>query len=80
MKVFDQVKECLVLALELDPAEVEQIELNTTAADLDKWDSLNHLRLIQELERCFGITLEDEQIGQLASVERIMQVVDSNGL
>ena len=80
MKVFDQVKECLVLALELDPVEVEQIELNTTAADLDKWDSLNHLRLIQELELCFGITLEDEQIGQLASVERIMQVVESSGL
>jgi len=79
MNVFDHVRKSLSLALDLDPAEVEQIEKTTTAADLDKWDSLSHLRLILELESCFGITFDDEQIGQLASVGRIMQVVESNG-
>jgi len=76
--VFDHVRECMGVALELDPIEEEQIERATTAADLDKWDSLSHLRLILELEGHFGIILNDEQIVKLASIERIIEVVGSN--
>lgn len=74
---FDLVRECLRVALELDQAEAQRLERNTTAADLDKWDSLGHLKLIMELERCFGIEFDDDQIVGLASIETIMQVIES---
>lgn len=75
-QVFGLVGQCLKVALELDQAEVQRIERNMTAADLDKWDSLGHLKLIMELEKCFGIEFDDDQIVELASVEMIMQVVE----
>jgi acyl carrier protein len=78
-KILSDIRECMQLALELEPAEVQSITVNSTAADLAKWDSLGHLRLIFELEIFFGITLDDEQIMQMGSVDRIIQVVENNG-
>jgi len=75
--VLDLVRECLRVALELDQAEAQRLERNTTAGDLDKWDSLGHLKLIMELEKCFGIEFDDDQIVGLASIETIMQVMES---
>jgi len=76
-QVFDLVRQCLKVALELDQAEVQRIETDTTAADLDKWDSLGHLKLIMELEKCFGIEFDDDQVVGLASIETIMQVMEN---
>ena len=78
-QILERVRQCMKRALELDEEEVRDIVRNSTAADLEKWDSLSHLRLIMELEESFGIAFDDEQVGQLASVQRIMEVVGNNG-
>jgi acyl carrier protein len=65
------------IALDLDQAEMKRIDPSVTAADLKKWDSLGHLKLIMELERCFGIEFDDQQIVRLASVETIMTMVEN---
>lgn len=78
-QTLECVQQCMKRALELDEAEVKDIDRNTTAADLQKWDSLGHLRLVMELEESFGITFDDDQVVQLASVQRIMQAVGTNG-
>ena len=78
-QILERVRQCMKLALELDEAEVRDIGRNTTAADLEKWDSLGHLRLIMELEESFGIAFDDDQVVRLASVQQIMQAVGNNG-
>ena len=78
-QILERVRQCMKRAFELDQAEARAIGRHTTAADLQKWDSLGHFKLIMELEEAFGIAFDDEQVVQLASVQRIMQAVGSNG-
>jgi acyl carrier protein len=35
--------------------------------DFDQWDSVNHLRLVMELEQVFEITLGDEEVTEINS-------------
>lgn len=74
---FDRVRECLIQALELDEAEVGRIDLYTTAADLEKWNSLGHLALLLHLEEQFGIEFEDEDTVAMGSVAAIIRAIDS---
>ena len=53
---LDVIRDCLASPLELDPAETEAITAGSAATDLEKWDSLGHLRLVLELlERRLGV-------------------------
>jgi acyl carrier protein len=45
--------------------------------DIEKWDSLGHLRLIVELEKEFTVQFEPEEIAEMNSYDRIMKVVSS---
>ena len=40
-----------------------------------KWDSMNHLNLIVELEMEFGISLEPEEIGQMVDYASVVEIV-----
>ena len=33
------------------------INLNTNREDIEEWDSLNHIRLVAEVEEYFGISI-----------------------
>jgi acyl carrier protein len=35
---------------------------------LDAWDSVNHFRLVMELEQAFAVTLSDEEVTDLMSL------------
>jgi acyl carrier protein len=74
---LDIIKDCLVSALGLDEVEAKQVTRTTTAADLEKWDSLGHFVLITQLEERFEIQFEDEETVQLGSVEAILCAVAS---
>ena len=44
-------------------------------SDVAQWDSVNHLRLVLELEQEFGITLSDDDvlaIGSLSDAEAVL--------
>ena len=68
------------MALHLDPLEVEHITTATTARDIDKWDSLNHLKLIMELEKRLHLEFDDNEIVELGSVDAIMQSIQRKRL
>ena len=74
--LFDVVRECLTTALELDPSEAQTITRETTAGDLERWDSLNHLKLLLELERRLRVEFGDDEIAELGSVEALMRAVE----
>ena len=48
----------------------ESLEIHDamTAADVDEWDSLNHINLIISVERSFGVRFTTTEVGNLANV------------
>lgn len=40
----------------------------TTAQDVDGWDSLSHVRLVLTVEKAFGVKLSAGEIGRLKNV------------
>lgn len=46
-----------------------------TAADVDEWDSMNHVRLIVAVEEELEIELPMERISELRNVGELVQVI-----
>jgi acyl carrier protein len=66
-------------------AEVFQIEIQPELTDLmrtavDGWDSVNHLRLIAEIEEAFRISLSDEEVTRIASVRDVEMLLAERGI
>ena len=47
-----QLQEIMADTFDLDAVEISP---KTTAADIEEWDSLSHIRLIVAIEREFGV-------------------------
>lgn len=48
----------------------------TTAADVDGWDSFNHLNLIMALEESYLVSFSTVEIGQMAHVGNLVQLLE----
>ncbi len=70
MDVQEKVIQVLVNILQVSP---EKISTKTTSDDVEKWDSLNHINMIQALEQEFGIRYDQEQMVSMLSVEEIIE-------
>ena len=53
----------------------DKIKLTDTMEDIEFWDSIGHLQLIMNIEAEFGIKLNTEDIVQIDSVEKCIDVV-----
>ena len=55
----------------------EELELNdeTIAADVDGWDSLTHLSLLNEIENEFEIRFEMKEVQGLNNVGELVDVI-----
>lgn len=54
-----------------------QIDPGTTANDIVNWDSLNHINLILELEKEFGLRFDLFEIIELRDVRGIIEYISS---
>ena len=54
----------------------EDIELDTAIGDLPEWDSLNHLRIITELEEEFGIKYSQSDLAELEDVSDLVALTN----
>jgi acyl carrier protein len=66
-------------------AEVFQIEIVSELRDLmrsevDGWDSVNHLRLIAEIEEVFHVSLSDEEVTRIASLRDVEMLLAERGV
>jgi acyl carrier protein len=59
----------------MDPS-IEDI----SRSELQSWDSINHFRLVSELEQIFNITLSDEEVLALVSLKHIETLLIRRGL
>jgi len=50
-----------------------------TARDVDGWDSLNHIRLVLSVQKAFGVRFSAAEIGRLANVGDLVQLIETKG-
>jgi len=67
-------EEVLKLISKALDADLSRISIESTSNDIDEWDSLGHLSLLQELDVNYNnIT---ERIPELASVSSVKEIID----
>jgi acyl carrier protein len=67
-----EVKEILANVLEIDIATIFD---NATQKDIAKWDSLQHLNLIVEIEDKYDISIDPEDISEMLSIDKIIEII-----
>ena len=50
---------------------VEEISEDSSLDSIESWDSIKHLNLILAIEEEFGITIPDEEVGNLVNYKLI---------
>jgi acyl carrier protein len=48
--------------------------------DVELWDSVNHLRLVMELEQTFEIALSDEEVLEMDSLRGVESILVKRGV
>jgi acyl carrier protein len=67
----EKIQEIMALVFELD-----NVSNDISQKNCEKWDSMQHLNLVVELEETFDVSFEPEEIAEmksLADIEKILQ-------
>jgi acyl carrier protein len=51
------------------------VDRDTTADDIDDWDSLEHIRLIAAVEREFGIKFTMKEVSAMKNVGEMIDII-----
>ncbi|MDR1373242.1 MAG: acyl carrier protein [Dysgonamonadaceae bacterium] len=62
----EKIKEVMLRVFQLD-----EIPDNISQSNCTKWDSMNHLNLIVELEEEFDVSFEPEDIAEMKSLDLV---------
>ena len=54
-----------------------EVSRDTTAADVEAWDSLMHINLVLAAEREFNIRFSSTEVAQLVDVGELVDLVDA---
>lgn len=65
--------ELILLISQFFKKNVNDINLETTQNDIEEWDSLEHIKLILEIESKFGVRFPLEIVPKLTSVTNIIE-------
>jgi acyl carrier protein len=57
--------------------ELDEVPDDISQKNCDKWDSLNHLNLVVELESTFNVEFEPEEIAEMKDVDSIEKIIKS---
>ena len=70
----NRIKELLAEILEM---EISEITDDLSQENCSKWDSLQHLNIMVELEEAFDLSFEPEEIADMVSIDKIIEIVKS---
>jgi acyl carrier protein len=70
--ITEQLKECFVKALQIDPAQVND---DLKYQGIQQWDSVSHMVLISEIEDTFKISLDTEDVLDMSSFPKAVEIV-----
>jgi len=71
---LEKIQEIMADTFDLDDLEITR---ETTAADVEEWDSLSHIRLIVALERQFRVKFTNAEIESLANVGELIDTIET---
>jgi acyl carrier protein len=63
------------IVAEVSEVEVARVSLQSSPDNLEEWDSLAQVNIVLSLEQEFGHQFSPEQIEQMVSVEKIIEVL-----
>jgi acyl carrier protein len=72
--VLQQLREIMIDVFDVDDLEVTP---QTTAEDVEEWDSLSHVRLVVAVERHFGLKFKNSEIEGLKTVGDLARLIDA---
>lgn len=72
MSIEERVRGVIAQVFSLDQAEVSPTASQET---LEKWDSFGHMNLCVAIEEEFHVRLNDDQIVEMTSVPKVVQVL-----
>jgi acyl carrier protein len=70
--LFQKIARIIGERLMIDPSRITR---ETTAEDVDGWDSITHSLLMLEVEKQLGVTLPTEQMFDLENVGALVDLV-----
>lgn len=56
--------------------ELSTVSESISQKNSDKWDSLNHINLVVEIETEFDIMLEPEEISEMIDFKSVLKIVE----
>lgn len=66
-----------ILELMKSVFQMDMIDETCSQRNCEKWDSMNHLNLVVELEMEFGVSLEPEEIAKMQCYDDVVCIVKS---
>ena len=58
----------------------DKFSIDTVPDDVPKWDSIGHMNLVAEMEKEFGVQFEVDEIMEMATVEKIIEILNNKGV
>ena len=72
-EIFEKLREIFIDILDLDTCELTD---ETTADDIEEWDSLSHIQLIVAIEKALGIKFTALQIMKWRNVGEMVDSIE----
>jgi acyl carrier protein len=60
--------------------EPSEFSLELVPEDVLRWDSLGHMTLVMELEDAFGVHFEVDEITEMSSARKVLEVLQAKGV
>jgi acyl carrier protein len=77
MSVVDRVAALFTKCFKL---EREEFSRDLVPEDVLLWDSLGHMNLVMELEDAFGLRFEVDEITEMSSAGKILDILAARGV
>jgi len=71
--IFEKLNEIFIDVLDLDECELKE---ETSADDIEEWDSLSHIQLIVAIEKAFKIKFTSLEIMKWANVGEMVNSME----
>lgn len=72
-EIYSRLTEVFRDVFDLDDLEVHP---ELSAADVEEWDSLNHIRLVVAIEKEFQIKISSAKVARLANVGALVALIE----
>jgi acyl carrier protein len=75
-KTLDEIRNIMSDVFDVD-LDRESVTPETSANDIEEWDSLSHIRLMVAIERKFGVRFTNAEIESLKRVGDLVALIEN---